>query len=232
MAEAAYRNVPPAPAPKKGAGCTDELGDLRFRSLLNETDWNGLPGPVRKRFAKRVAGGDSVVYTGEIIETKTNVWGRVLAQILRLVGAPLPVTCDSGVPAIVSVTEDRTTNGQVWTRIYGREAGFPQVIHSAKRFSGPTGLEEYIGCGIGIALRVEATEQALHFISDHYMLTVFGRRIRLPRVLSPGQLTVTHKETGGGTFDFILDLTHPWFGTLIHQTASFRDTRETGGADE
>jgi hypothetical protein len=161
------------------------LGDLRFRALLPADAWERLPVPVRQRFAKRVAGGDSAVYAGEITETRMNVWGRALAQILRLIGAPLPITMDCGVPAIVSVTEDVCGQGQVWSRLYGRKNGFPQVIHSAKRFAGPTGLEEYIGGGIGIALRLDATSDALHFLNDHYFIQLGQFRQRLPRFLCP-----------------------------------------------
>ena len=206
----------------------DTLGDLRFRALLSEEAWERLPAPVRHRFAKRVAGGESAVYAGEIIETRMNVWGRALAQILRLIGAPLPVTMDCGVPAIVSVTEDVCGQGQVWSRLYGRKKGFPQVIHSAKRFAGPTGLEEYIGGGVGIALKLDATHDALHFLNDHYFIQIGGFRLRLPRFLCPGALTVSHVEQGNDAFDFVLKLVHPWFGTLIHQTARFHDLFEGG----
>ena len=74
----------------------------------------------------------------------------------------------------VTVSEDAEAGGQFWTRIYGRRRGFPQVIHSSKRFAGPTGLEEYIGRGFGIALRVEVEDEALHFLSDHYFVKLGG----------------------------------------------------------
>jgi hypothetical protein len=51
-------------------------------------------------------------------------------------------------------------------RIYGRARGCPQVIASCKSFSGPTGLEEYLGGGFGIALDVRVEGGELHFLSN------------------------------------------------------------------
>jgi Domain of unknown function (DUF4166) len=126
------------------------LGDLRFRALLSEEKWHQLPWRVRRRFSKRLAGGETAIYIGEIVEAHLSKIGWWLAQALRLIGGPLPISRDVNVPTIVSVTEDMGTGDQVWTRIYARRKGFPQVIHSAKRFAGRTGLEEYIGFGVGM----------------------------------------------------------------------------------
>jgi Domain of unknown function (DUF4166) len=201
------------------------LGDTRFRALLGADAWAELPEAVRKRFAKRVAGAASVTYTGEVVECQISPLGWCLAQILRLIGAPLPISRDVLTPAVVVVTEDELGGGQFWLRQYGRRSGFPQVIKSAKRFAGPTGLEEHIGGGVGVALKLAVERRALLFRSDHYFFAFGNARMRLPRWCSPGALTVGHVDCGEGWFAFTLALDHPLFGKLVHQTALFRDAK-------
>jgi hypothetical protein len=214
----------PQPQPPHGDGARDDsLGDLRFRALLSEPDWAALPRAIRRRFSRRLADGATIVYAGTVIETRMSRAGWWLAQAVRPIGAPLPISRDGGVPAVVAVTEDMAGGGQVWTRLYARRAGFPQIIHSAKRFAGPTGLEEHVGFGVGMALTVHVVESALVFRSAGYFVQVLGRRIPLPRWLTPGALTVTHGELPDGWFSFTLDLVHPRFGALIRQAAVFRE---------
>ncbi len=199
------------------------LHDLRFRALLGSSAWSGLPTAVRRRFSTRAQAGEAITYAGEIVECRRTLFGRLVASLCRAIAAPLPLSDDIGVPAIVTVTEDGATGGQFWTRMYGRRRNFPQVIHSSKRFAGPTGLEEYLGCGFGIALIVSADGEALHFHSDHYFATVGPLRVRLPRWLEPGALTISHVDRGSDEFAFVLALRHPWFGTIIQQTGLFRE---------
>ncbi len=196
--------------------------DHRFRSLLGAESWALLPAAVRTRFARRL-GDDAMTYAGTIIACRMSRTGWLLAQVCRMIGAPLPLGSDTGAPAAVVVTADATGGGQHWTRIYGRTWGFPQVIRSTKRFAGATGLEEYLGFGVGIALTVRADAQALHFEGDHYFLVLGALRLRLPGWLAPGDLTISHVDRGSGAFDFILVLRHPLFGELIHQRCRFRD---------
>jgi Domain of unknown function (DUF4166) len=164
------------------------LGDLRFRALLSDDDWAALPLPIRRRFSKRLAGGHTLVYVGEVLETRISRAGWWLAQAVRLIGAPLPTCCDAHVPSVVSVTEDMATGGQIWTRLYARRKNLPQVIHSSKRFAGPTGLEEYVGYGIGRALTLHVEDAALVFRSAGYFVELGRYRIWLPRWLTPGAL--------------------------------------------
>lgn len=214
---------------------TEALGDIRFRQLFTLEDWHRLPAPVRHRFGRRVAFGDTLIYRGHVEYNRVNYWGRALTNALRLVGAPLPLDRDNeGAAAVVTVTEAPGKNGghggQVWMRQYARKNAkhlFPQVIQSVKRFEGPTGIEEYIGGGIGMTLRATIEHTELVFTAEDIFWDVklIGRkiRLRLPRWLGPKLLRAGHEEIGGGAFAFTLKLEHKWFGKMIDQRVWFED---------
>ncbi|MBO9446914.1 DUF4166 domain-containing protein [Ruegeria sp. R14_0] len=208
------------------ASCRDD----RFKTLLGVTAWARLPAEIQRRFSKRLMGDASLAYQGRVTQMRMNPVGRALALALRALGAPLPFDRTSvGRSAVVTVTEDAATGGQYWIRQYGRASGFPQMVGSSKRFAGPTGLEEYIGFGIGISLRLKSTSTGLYFVSDRYFVKLGRRRISLPRWVCPGELVVGHEELGGGQFRFTLELAHPLFGELIWQDAVFHDAEIVGG---
>ncbi len=211
--------------PASAKAAAPVLGDLRFRSLLAPEAWEALPIAIRRRFSERLAGGRTVTYSGRIVAVRMSLIGWLLAQAARLAGAPLPLSRAVDVPATVAVTEDETTGGQIWTRIYGRHKGFPQVIQSSKRFSGPTGLEEYLGYGLSMALTVGVGDRALHLRSAGFAVEIFGFRFSLPPRLNPFSLTVSHFDLGNGRFAFQMDLGHSRFGKLIYQRAIFTDRR-------
>lgn len=209
--------------PQRPAPTDASLHDLRFRALLGSDAWDALPVEVQRRFAKHLNGAQVALYRGLVVDMYMSRIGWALAQVCRLFGAPLPLNAEAGGCALVSVSEDRSGGGQCWTRIYARPDRFPQVIHSAKRFAGPTGLEEYLGRGLGMALRVEAMDGGIAFVSDHYFVQIGRRRLRLPRIVSPGATRVTHRQVAGASFLFGLELTHPLAGTLVHQEILFDD---------
>ena len=199
------------------------LADFRFRSLIGETDWSRLAPEIRRRFSHRLRPEASITFAGAVVECRRSFLGFLVTQAGRLIGAPLPLHDEVSVPAVVTVTEDSASGGQFWTRIYGHARGFPQVIHSSKRFAGPTGLEEFLGSAFGIALTVKAEARALRFCSDHYFLALGPWRVRLPAWLAPGDLEVSHIDQGDGTFLFVLTLRHRLAGELIRQTCQFRE---------
>jgi hypothetical protein len=199
------------------------VGDLRFRTLVGEASWSELPEAVRLRFSKCLSPGDALVYRGHVVATELSPAGRLLSFLARAIGSPLPLSNGATGPALVIVTEDARLGGQCWLRIYARPGRFPQAIHSAKRFCGPTGLEEYVGCGIGMSLRVTVEGGALIFRSAAYFLEIGRWRLPLPRAVHPGRMQIEHRDEGNGSFAFRLELTHPLFGRLVHQLAYFRD---------
>lgn len=209
--------------PANPASNTILLDDHRFHDLLPDEDWGRLPLAIWRRFSKRFADGETVVYVGEVEEANFTAVGWWLAQLARVIGGPLPTGTETAVPMVVAVTENAASGGQIWTRMYARSNGFPQVIHSAKRFAGPTGLEEYVGYGVSMALRISVEEEALVFRSTGYALQVGWLRLPLPPWLTPGDLAVTHSDLGGGAFRFTLEIVHPRFGKLIRQSAVFRE---------
>jgi hypothetical protein len=214
-----------AGAKREGGG----LVDLRFRALVGEEAWARLPDDVQRRFSKRLGPGEATVYEGHVTATEISRAGRVLAFLARAIGGPLPLTHGATGAAVVIVMEDPALGGQSWTRAYARPGHFPQIVHSAKRFSGPTGLEEYVGCGVGMTLAVTVEGGALLFRSDRYFLEIGRWRAYLPRVLAPGAMEIIHREEQDpagerGVFSFRLSLTHPLFGRLVHQVAYFCDS--------
>ena len=210
--------------PATPASNTILLDDRRFHDLLPDEEWGRLPLAIWRRFSKRFADGETVVYVGTVEEASFSRAGWWLAQLARLIGGPLPTGAETGVPMVVTVTEDAASGGQIWTRICARSNGFPQVIHSAKRFAGPTGLEEYVGYGVSMALRISVVNEALLFRSVGYAIQIGPLRLPLAEWLTPGDLTVTHRDLGGGEFRFTLEVIHPRFGMLIRQSAVFRET--------
>lgn len=209
--------VVPLPRP------SEHPADNRYRRLVGSAAWDRLPRAVRDRFIKLMRPGAQIVYRGEVVCMELSRWGWLVAQAARIVGAPLPYTSNALGPSTVVVTESEAHEGQIWSRSYPRPGKFPQVIHSAKRFSGPTGLEEYLGLGLVMRLTLAAEEGQLVFRSAGYAIEIAGRTFELPSWLEPGRCTVTHRNETDARFSFTLTLDHPSLGRLVHQVAFFEE---------
>jgi hypothetical protein len=212
-------------APAQRREPAQALGDLRFHALLGAAAWAELPPATQRRFSKWLVGARTAADAGEVAETRISRAGWLFSQAARLIGTPLPLGRDAFVPATTEVAKDEASGGQLWARVHGRRGCFPHVIRMAKRFAGPTGLEEYLGRGIGIALAVAVENQALCFRSAGCFLELFGRRVALPGWLGLPRLTVSHMDCRDGWFAFVLDLRHPRLGELIHHTVLYAELR-------
>lgn len=202
---------------------TEGSADGRMRNLIGDEAWFSLPQSVQQRFSLCAPAGIPKVYAGEVMETTLSWAGWAFAQALRILGAPLPLQHGATGPTAVSVADDARIGGQIWTRVYARAGRFPQTVHSAKRFCGPTGLEEYVGAGLAMELAVTAERGCLVFRSNRYVLLAGRWRIAIPLVLTPGHMEIVHKPLTDRHFRFELTLRHPWFGPMVHQIAEYQD---------
>lgn len=198
---------------------------LRYPALLGKK-WLLLPPAIQSRFTASKSTRSVTIYQGRIHQTRHSYLGRVLAMTCRLIGSPLSYNKNIRGPATVIVRESESTNSQYWTRIYPTASGLPQVIQSQKMFKGPTGLVEMISPHFGVKLTLSASHQALAFTSAGYVFQLGGRALPLPNWLSPGQMKVTHRQTGARRFRFTLQLTHPLFGELFYQTGIFEELNQ------
>jgi len=196
-----------------------------FRDLVDDEEWQQLPALVQARFERELAPGETIAFVGEVAETRMTAFGWLWAQVARLAGAPLPLKALMRTSAAVVVAQDASGTAQCWTRIYHEEGALPQVIRSTKRFAGPTGLEECVGGGIGMALALSVEQRALVFRSTEYFWRCGPLRFRIPDCLTPGRIAVIHREERAGRFSFTLLVVHSRFGEIIRQVAFFRDTQ-------
>lgn len=145
--------------------------DRRFERLLAPAAWTSLPTAVRRRFSEHPTGTGSSLYAGEVARTALSRAGRVFGQLARLIGAPLPLTAGGRVAACVVVTEEQAGR-QRWTRLYARPGRESQLIHPTKGFAGPAGLEECVGCEVGMRLRLSVEQRALVFRSAGFFVRI------------------------------------------------------------
>ncbi len=197
--------------------------DQRYQQLLGPAAWAQLPPAVQRRFSRPLAPDRQRIYRGQVLHTELSLAGWMLAQLARLVGGPLPFTHGATGPSVVIVSEASARAGQIWTRSYARSGAFPQIVQSAKRFRGPTGLEEDLGHGLSMRLTTRVDDGDLVFTSAGYDLRFFGRQVQLPRWLSPGRCEVRHRAEDDSHFTFTLKLVHPILGQLLEQTALYCD---------
>lgn len=188
-----------------------------YASLVGSS-WSELPARTRARFGVE---REMVCYRGRVVVSECTLPGRLFRQFARLVGSPLPFDDTIGPATVVVMATGGGSSS--WTRVYRRHAGRAQAIRSVKRFADPTGLEEYLGAGLCMALRVHVENASLVFESAGYAWALGKVRIPLPSWLTPGRLRVRSTELAAPCFRFKLTLNHPRFGVVLRQEAVFED---------
>lgn len=189
-----------------------------YRSLLGEAAWGRLDPAIRARFGD--SPGERAFY-GLMNTVHLSAAGHGLALLSRLFGTSLCPKTGRDIVAKIDVEGDTSHAAGVWNRSYLFGAGRRFTVTSVKRFDGQSGLLECLGRGFVMRLDLKAEKDALHFVSAGYEWRCGPLRLALPRLLSPGDTHVVHRELGGGRFRFTLSIRHPWLGQLVFQEGDF-----------
>lgn len=214
-AEPIVRNRPASP--------TRFARPVDFHRLLGGPAWRRLPAAVQARFAV-TAHLTPTRYDGAMV-VRASLYGRLLAQVCRLLGTPLAPWTGEDVAVGVDVYND-ATGALVWDRTYHFAGRKPLTVTSRKVVSPRGELVEVIQGGLGMVLALGVEDAALHFRSKGYFCRVAGLRLPIPAWFTPGCAHVVHQDQGDGWFRFSLTFTHPLMGETFFQTGLFREPGE------
>lgn len=201
-------------------------GDRSYRDSLGIASWRRLKPEVRHRFSVRPASGATIRFAGTMRTVELSFMGWLFAQACRLIGTPLAPYRGEWVPMSIELTDDPVLGGVAWNRSYRFDANRDFTVCSTKCRGDGGEFIEHIGCGFRMRLDLKEVDGDLWFVSKSYDLSVFGRRITIPSLLTPGVTTVTHEQLSGDRFRFSLSVDHPWLGRTIYQEGVFYSVNE------
>lgn len=197
-------------------------GEL-FKKILG-ADWSRLHPDIQARFDKNPLPGKPINYTGHLSELTCSRLGRVLGHLTRplIKGALMPYN-DANFPVDITVYSKQDCPSIFKQRIYRLNGRKPMQFTSCMQESSKGEVLEYVGMGLGMKLVLDVREGNLHFESDGYFWEVFGVRIPLPGLLTPGKTFLCHRNNHANQFDIRIEIRHPIFGTTFTQAGVFRE---------
>ena len=197
-------------------------GEL-FRRIMGP-EWRSLHPDIQKRFEKNPALDKPLHYTGTLSELSCNRAGRILAWLTFpfLKGALIPFS-DRGVPVDIVVYSKPDCPSIFKQRTYRLNRRRPIRFTSYMRESRRGEVLEYVGLGLGMKLILHVEDGNLHFTSDGYFWQLFGWRIRLPTLLTPGVTHLRHGNDSPAQFNIRIEIRHRLFGTTFRQVGVFSE---------
>ena len=195
-----------------------------YQTLIGNEAWARLHPDIQSRFSLKNT-YRSVVYKGVMQTIYLSLAGKLLAQLCRLIGTPLALYCGTEIPVEVNVYPDNKLNGITWDRNYFYPDKPTNRIRSTKCILKSNQLIEVIGSGFGMYLDLYEKHSAIVFESTEYFLQVFGVKLPIPHLLTPGKTRVSQRALESGEFEFSLDVNHPLLGLVFKQSGRFREVK-------
>ena len=197
-------------------------GEL-FKKILGPA-WAGLHPDIQARFDKNPLPEKPLHYSGRLSELTCSRIGRWLGYLIMPVikGALMPYN-DADFPVDIQVYSKPDCASIFKQRIYRLNVREPVMFTSFMSESSKGEVLEYVGMGLGMKLLLDVRDGNLHFESDGYFWEVFGIRIPLPGVLTPGKTFLCHRNNSANQFDIRIEIRHALFGTTFTQAGVFRE---------
>ena len=197
-------------------------GEL-FKKILG-AEWSRLHPDIQARFDKNPLPGKPLNYRGELSELTCSKLGRVLGYFTMpmIQGALMPYN-DAHFPVDIQVYSKENCPSIFKQRIYRLNGRKSVQFTSYMQESSKGEVLEYVGMGLGMKLVLDVRDGNLHFESDGYFWEVFGLRIPLPGLFTPGKTFLCHRNNNANQFDIRIDIRHPLFGTTFTQAGVFRE---------
>ena len=198
-------------------------GEL-FKKILGP-EWRKLHPDIQARFDKNPLPGKPLYYTGHLSELTCSRLGRVLGYLSRpfVKGALMPYN-DANFPVDIQVYSKPACAWIFKQRTYRLNDREPVMFTSYMAESARGEVLEYVGAGLGMKLVLDVRDGNLHFESDGYFWELFGVRIPLPALLTPGKTFLCHRNNHANQFDIRIEIRHALFGTTFTQAGVFRET--------
>ncbi len=203
-----------------------------FRKILG-AEWQKLHPDIQQRFAKNPVAGKPLYYTGTLSELSCSFVGKILGYITMplIKGALLPFN-DKGFPVDIEVYAKPSRPFIFKQRTYRLNNRKP-VMFTSYMCESPKGeVLEYVGKGLGMKLVLHVEDGNLHFTSDGYFWHIFGVRVPLPGILTPGKTFLCHQNDGPDEFNIRIEIKHCLFGKTFTQVGKFREIQASETADK
>jgi hypothetical protein len=197
-------------------------GEL-FKKILGP-EWRRLHPDIQARFDRNPLPGKPIDYTGEMSELSCSRLGKLLGYLTMpmIKGALLPFN-DKDFPVDIQVYSKENCASIFKQRIYRLHGRKPVQFTSFMSESSKGEVLEYVGMGLGMKLLLDVRDGNLHFESDGYFWELFGFRIPLPSLITPGKTFLCHRNNSANQFDIRIEIRHALFGTTFTQAGVFRE---------
>lgn len=197
-------------------------GEL-FKKILGAR-WRQLHPDIQARFDKNPLPGKPLLYTGVLTELSCSRFGKLLGYLSMpfLKGALMPYD-DDGFPVDIQVYSKEGCASIFKRRLYRLNHRKPVMFTSFMAESRSGEVLEYVGLGLGMKLLLDIRDGNLHFESDGYFWHLFGVRIPLPDLLTPGKTYLCHRNNHQNQFDIRIEIHHRLFGRTFTQAGVFRE---------